>query len=66
MIKSYFLYFLLLFISFHGFAQTRTQTTLDYQNRIHPEISNGFMVVSQNSHATEAGYEILKLSLIHI
>ena len=60
MIKSYFPYLLLLFISFHGLAQTRTQTTLDYQNRIHPEISNGFMVVSQNSHATEAGYEILK------
>ena len=60
MIKSYFPYLLSLFISFHGLAQTRTQTTLDYQNRIHPEISNGFMVVSQNSHATEAGYEILK------
>jgi len=60
MIKSYFPYLLLLFISFDGLAQTRTQTTLDYQNRIHPEISNGFMVVSQNSHATEAGYEILK------
>ena len=60
MIKSYFPYLLLLFISFHGLAQTRTQTTLDYQNRIHPEISNSFMVVSQNSHATEAGYEILK------
>ena len=59
MIKSYFPY-LLLFISFEGLSQTRTQTTLDYQNRIHPEISNGFMVVSQNSHATEAGYEILK------
>ena len=60
MIKSYFSYLLLLFFSFDGLAQTRTQTTLDYQNRIHPEISNGFMVVSQNSHATEAGYEILK------
>jgi len=60
MIKSYFSHFLLLFISFESLSQTRTQTTLDYQNRIHPEISNGFMVVSQNSHATEAGYEILK------
>jgi len=60
MIKSYFSYFLFLFISFEGLSQTRTQTTLDYQNRIHPEISNGFMVVSQSSHATEAGYEILK------
>ena len=60
MIKSYFPYLLLLFFSFDGLAQTRTQTTLDYQNRIHPEISSDFMVVSQNSHATEAGYEILK------
>ncbi len=60
MIKSYFPYLLLLSISFEGLSQTRTQTTLDYQNRIHPEISNSFMVVSQNSHATEAGYEILK------
>ena len=60
MIKRYFSHFLFLFISFEGLSQTRTQTTLDYQNRIHPEISNGFMVVSQSSHATEAGYEILK------
>jgi len=60
MIKSYFPCFLLLLVSFESLSQTRTQTTLDYQNRIHPEISSGFMVVSQNSHATEAGYEILK------
>ena len=60
MIKSYFPYLLLLLVSFEGLSQTRTQTTLDYQNRIHPEISSGFMVVSQNTHATEAGYEILK------
>ncbi len=60
MTKSYFSHLLFLFISFDGLSQTRTQTTLDYQNRIHPEISNEFMVVSQNSHATEAGYEILK------
>ena len=60
MIKSYLPYLLLLLVSFEGLSQTRTQTTLDYQNRIHPEVSNGFMVVSQNSHATEAGYEILK------
>ena len=59
MIKSYLSYLLLLLVSFEGLSQTRTQTTLDYQNRIHPEISSEFMVVSQNSHATEAGYEIL-------
>ena len=60
MIKSFLPYLLLLLVSFEGLSQTRTQTTLDYQNRIHPEISSDFMVVSQNSHATEAGYEILK------
>ena len=59
MIKSYLPYLLLLLVSFEGLSQTRTQTTLDYQNRIHPEISSDFMVVSQNTHATEAGYEIL-------
>ena len=37
----------------------RTQTTLDYSDRIHAESSKNFMVVSQNIHATEAGYEIL-------
>ena len=41
-------------------VQARTQTTLDYQDRIHPEISSEFMVVTQNEHATEAGYSILK------
>ncbi len=60
MIKSYLAYLLLLLVSFEGLSQTRTQTTLDYQNRIHPEISSDFMVVSQNTHATKAGYEILK------
>ena len=37
----------------------RTQTTLDYADRVHAESSEKFMVVSQNTHATEAGYEIL-------
>ena len=39
---------------------SRTQTTLDYQNKSHPVIGQDFMVVSQNVHATEVGYEILK------
>ena len=37
----------------------RTQTTLDYADRVHAKSSEKFMVVSQNTHATEAGYEIL-------
>ena len=40
--------------------QARTQTTLDYQSRIHPEIASDFMVVTQNKHATEVGYDILR------
>ncbi len=43
------------------FANNLTsQTTLDYKNRIHSEISDEFMVVSQNHHATKVGYEILE------
>jgi len=38
---------------------SRTQTTLDYKDRVHAESSENFMVVSQNTHASEAGYEIL-------
>ena len=55
-----------LFCAFLGFVlcsvsiQARTQTTLDYKSRIHPEIASDFMVVSQNEHATEVGYEILR------
>ena len=52
-----FLLFQLLFVNA---LLARSQTTLDYKNRIHPEIAEDFMVVSQNSHATEAGYEILR------
>ena len=37
-----------------------SQTTLDYKDRVHPEISEKFMVVSQNYHATEVGYKILE------
>ena len=58
--KKFSVYLLLPAIFFYGHLQARTQTTLDYQNRIHPEISSNFMVVSQNEHATEAGYEVLR------
>lgn len=37
-----------------------SQTTLDYDNRIHPELAQNYMVVSQNHHSTDAGYQILK------
>ena len=37
-----------------------TQTTLDYDHRVHPEKAKNYMVVSQNSLATDVGYEILQ------
>ena len=58
--KNFFFYLLLTILFFQGYLQARAQTTLDYQSRIHPEISSDFMVVSQNKHATEVGYEVLK------
>ena len=60
MTRSYSLFLSLIVIFFEHSVQARTQTTLDYESRIHPEIADDFMVVSQNKHATEAGYEILK------
>ncbi|MCS5549305.1 MAG: gamma-glutamyltransferase, partial [SAR86 cluster bacterium] len=36
------------------------QTTLDYDNRIHSELAQDYMVVSQNHYSTDAGYQILK------
>ena len=58
--KNYYFIGLLLFLFFGHAIHARTQTTLDYQSRIHPEISSDFMVVTQNKHATEVGYEILR------
>jgi len=60
MLKIHSLLICLALIFFEVPVQARTQTTLDYQDRIHPEISSEFMVVTQNEHATEAGYSILK------
>jgi len=58
--KSYSFYLVIIIIFFEGYLHSRTQTTLDYQSRIHPEIASDFMVVSQNKHATDAGYEVLR------
>ena len=58
--KNYYFLCILLFLFFESSIQARSQTTLDYQSRIHPEIASDFMVVTQNKHATEAGYEILR------
>lgn len=58
--KSYLISIFLASLLCTGLIQTRTQTTLDYQNRIHPEIASDFMVVTQNKHATEVGYDILR------
>ena len=48
------------YLVFVTVLSSRTQTTLDYQSKSHPVIGQDFMVVSQNTHATEVGYEILK------
>ena len=48
------------YLVFVTVLSSRTQTTLDYQSKSHPVIGQDFMVVSQNIHATEVGYEILK------
>ena len=48
------------YLVFVSVLSSRTQTTLDYQSKSHPVIGQDFMVVSQNIHATEVGYEILK------
>ena len=58
--KNYYFLGILLFLFFESSIQARSQTTLDYQSRIHPEIASDFMVVTQNKHATEAGYKILR------
>jgi gamma-glutamyltranspeptidase / glutathione hydrolase len=58
--KNYYFLGILMFLFFESSIQARSQTTLDYQSRIHPEIASDFMVVTQNKHATEAGYEILR------
>ena len=58
MMKKLFLTFT--YLVFVTALSSRTQTTLDYQSKSHPVIGQDFMVVSQNIHATEVGYEILK------
>ena len=58
--KNYLISILLASLLSTGLIHARTQTTLDYQSRIHPEIASDFMVVTQNKHATEVGYDILR------
>ena len=58
--KSYSISIFLALLLCTGLIQARTQTTLDYQSRIHPEIASDFMVVTQNKHATYVGYDILR------
>ena len=48
------------YLVFVTVLSSRTQTTLDYQSKSHPVIGQDFMVVSQNIHATEVGYEVLR------
>ena len=59
MFRKLYIFFFLNCLLINNPLTARTQTTLDYSDRIHAESSKNFMVVSQNIHATEAGYEIL-------
>ena len=59
MFRKLYIFFFLNCLLINNSLIARTQTTLDYSDRIHAESSKNFMVVSQNIHATEAGYEIL-------
>ena len=59
MIKNFSLFCFLSCFFISNSLRARTQTTLDYADRVHAKSSEKFMVVSQNTHATEAGYEIL-------
>ena len=59
MLRKLHIFFFLICLLLNNALVARTQTTLDYSDRIHAESSKNFMVVSQNIHATEAGYEIL-------
>ena len=59
MIKKFILFSFLSCFFINNSLIARTQTTLDYADRVHAESSEKFMVVSQNTYATEAGYEIL-------
>ena len=54
--KGLFTLFLIILLNNNLF----TQTTLDYDHRVHPEKAKNYMVVSQNSLATDVGYEILQ------
>ena len=58
--KKYFIGAFMSLLVCIGSIQARTQTTLDYQSRIHPQIASDFMVVTQNKHATEVGYNVLR------
>ena len=53
--------FFIIFFSLSLISETLLgQTTLDYDNRVHPELAKDYMVVSQNHHSTDAGYKILE------
>ena len=53
--------FFIIFFSLSLISETLLgQTTLDYDNRVHPELAKDYMVVSQNHHSTDAGYKILQ------
>ncbi len=54
-----FRFFLIFLIIYFPSIPFSAESILRYDQRIHPEIGQEFMVVSQNEDATKVGYQIL-------
>ncbi len=59
MTRKFISFTFLIFILFVDVLHAAKDSIFRYSDRVHPEISNSSMVVSQNQIATEVGYQIL-------
>ena len=58
--KLYITSFIVSLILFLNAIESAPDSIFRYTDRVHPEIANTNMVVSQNKHATDVGYQILQ------
>ena len=58
--KLYITSFIVSLILFLNAIESAPDSIFRYTDRVHPEIANTNMVVSQNKHATDVGYHILE------
>ena len=58
--KLYITSFIVSLILFLNAIESAPDSIFRYTDRVHPEIANTNMVVSQNKHATDVGYQILE------